>query len=312
MSLSSVVSLGALRLQAQQRADLVGSSSVTTPEWNQYISQSYKELYDLLVAAYGNEYYVKAPYSLALTGAQFYTMPSDMYKLLGVDLQYSSAPNGWITLKRFEFIERNKYQYPNTTASLIGYTNLKYRIMGDQLEFIPIPSSGQPARLWYIPMPTSLQFMPTCSTTAASTSVSLPDVGSLLVGMSVSGPGIQPSTTITAINTTTNVITISLAAQATAPYATLQFWRDDTQINGISGWEEYVVIDAAIKAKIKQEEDYSALADQKMAMKKRIEDMSEGRDAGQAHHVSDVMSINGGMDGCGDGWGGGYGGMGGF
>src|SRR5437868_757552 len=106
MSLSSSVSLGAMRIQAQQRADLENSGAISTPEWNQYLSQSYKELYDLLVAAYGNDYYVAAPYALTITGEQFYDLPSNFYKLLGVDLQYSAAPTGWITLKRFEFIER--------------------------------------------------------------------------------------------------------------------------------------------------------------------------------------------------------------
>ena len=42
MSTSSQASLGALRLQAQQRADMENNPAISTAEWNQYISQSYK------------------------------------------------------------------------------------------------------------------------------------------------------------------------------------------------------------------------------------------------------------------------------
>jgi hypothetical protein len=110
--------------------------------------------------------------------------------------------------------------------------------------------------------------------------------------MSVSGDGIQPNTTVTAVDTNLNTVTLSLAALATQPIAMLYFWRDDTTIDGIAGWEEFVIVDAAIKAKIKQEEDVSDLRVQREEMVQRIQSMAEGRDAGQAHHVSDVMSVN--------------------
>lgn len=307
MSSSSSVSLGALRLQAKQRADMENNPAISDPEWNQYISASAKELKDLLIAAYGNEYYVKVPYQFVLTGTQFVDLPSDFYKLLGVDLQYSASPTGWITLKRFEFIERNKYAYPNTAVNWNGYTNLKYRLMGDQLELIPLPMTGQVARIWYIPKPTNLQFMPTCATTIASKTISMTDVSDLSVGMSVYGPGIisNPVPTIVSIDTAGNEIVISSAAISTQPIVTLQMWTDAAEIDGIAGWEEYIIVDAAIKSAVKQEDDYNGLAGQKQSMLMRIQAMAEGRDAGQAHHVSDVLSVNGGWDmgsgdGCGD------------
>lgn len=306
MSLASTVSLGALRLQSKQRADMENNPAISDPEWNGYISNSYKELYDMLVGAYGNEYYVKVPYQVALTGTQFIDLPSDMYKLLGVDLQYSASPSGWVSLRRFEFIDRNKYAYPNTATNWNGYTNLMYRIMGDQLEVIPVPMSGQLIQLWYIPEPTSLLFNPTCSTTLASTTVGVNDVADLSAGMSVSGVGIPSGATIVSVGSTS--IVISAAANATQPIVTLQMWTDAASINGISGWEEYVIVDASIKSGIKQESDVRELKEQKRDMKLRIEAMAEGRDAGQASHVSDAMSLNGfGCDGFDSGFGSGGG-----
>lgn len=302
MSLSSTVSLGALRIQAQQRADLDGSPAISNPEWNQYISQSYKELYDLLVAAYGNDYFVAALYQFSLTSSQYYSLPSSFYKLLGVDLQYSASPSGFVTLRRFEEIDRNRYAYPNSNINTLGYSNLRYRISGSNIEFIPIPMAGQTVQLKYIPEPTSLQYMLACATTISSTTVSMSDVSGLSVGMSVYGTGIPTGVTVSSINTTLNTIVISSAATVTQAVITLTFWIDSTTIDGISGWEEYVIIDAAIKAKIKQEEDVSELRVQKAEMKVRIEGLSEGRDAGQAHHVSDALAANGGYDGGGFGY----------
>jgi hypothetical protein len=82
-------------------------------------------------------------------------------------------------------------------------------------------------------------------------------------------------------------------------------WSDSTLVDGVSGWEEYVIVDAAIKAQQKQENDDNPLFRRKMELKTRIESMAEGRDIGQAHHTSDVMGANGvwGGDYDGGGWG---------
>lgn len=322
------VSLGYLRLQSQQRADLENNPSVSDSEWNGYISSSYKELYDKLVAAYGNDYYVANPYQFSLTGAQFYPLPDGsntyldqdgnplpaFYKLLGVDLQYSGSPTGWVSLKRFEFIERNKYAYPNTTVNINGYTNLKYRITANNLFLIPTPATSQAARAWYVPEPTSLQFAPTCQVTAGNTTITASDVTALVAGMNCFGPvGIPDATTVVSVNQITNEVVLSASPTSSLANATLLFWIDSTLIDGIAGWEEYVIIDAAIKANIKTESPIDGLAAQLQKMSMRIDSMSEGRDIGQAQHVSDALSLNGygsdddgggGFGGGGSGWGG--------
>lgn len=319
MSTSSDISLGALRLQAQQRSDMQNNPAVSTPEWNSYISQSYKELFDMLVAAYGNDYYVANTYQFQTSSSQAIPLPdgtpafqdttgataAKFYKLLGVDLQYSSSPNGWVTLRRFEFIERNRYAYPNTQTNWNGYTNLRYRLQGNNLYVVPIPMSGQTCRLWYVPAPTSLQFLLACGATLASPTLTLSDTTGLTVGMNVACQSyISDQTTISALSSTT--VTMSSNALAPNVSAIVSFWNDSTTLDGISGWEEYVIIDAAMKALIKQEQDIQPLLIQKQAMKERIEGMAEGRDIGQAFHVSDAL----GAGGAGDGWGGGFGGGG--
>lgn len=63
---------------------------------------------------------------------------------------------------------------------------------------------------------------------------------------------------------------------------------DTDSFDGINGWEEYVVIDAAIKMMIKEESDPSALMAQKQAMIERIETMKQRRDIGSPSKIANV------------------------
>lgn len=66
--------------------------------------------------------------------------------------------------------------------------------------------------------------------------------------------------------------------------------KENDTLDGISGWIEYVITDAAIKALQKEESDVSVLAAQKMMLIKRIEASAATRDEGQAESISDVRS----------------------
>jgi len=164
------MSLGQIRLMAQQRADRVNSQFVTLPEWNNFINQAMYELYDILITVY--EDYFKAPnahfvcngyqhifplpngQSLAFVngdGTPVTTPPAPFYKLLGVDLALNTANNAYVTVNRYNFVDRNRFVYPNTASTIYGVFNLQYRPMGNNIEFIPTPSGGQKIRLQYIP-----------------------------------------------------------------------------------------------------------------------------------------------------------------
>lgn len=245
-TLTGIDSLGSLRLQAQQKADRVNSNFVTKPEWNTYINQSAKELYDLLITVY-EDYYLAAPYIFQTTGNQTeYDLPDGIlsgvdsvqtkpfYKLMGVDLGLANNNNARVTVHKFDFIERNRYVYPNITSTFLGVFNMRYRIMGNKIKFIPTPASGQYITLWYIPR-----------------------LASLL--------------------------------------------KDTDVLDGVSGWTEYVIVDAAIKALQKEESDVSVLMAEKMAIKQRIEETATNRDAGQPDTISNTRAFN--SRGGNGGWG---------
>jgi hypothetical protein len=171
-TISGNLSLASLRLSAFQRADRVGTQFVSLPEANFFINQSAFELYDLLTTLY-EDYYVAQPAYFTTDGSTYqFPLPNGIieftnqsgstyvappfYKLLGVDLGLNNAPNGFVTVKRFNFIDRNKYVFPNTASTIYGVFNLQYRLVGNNLEFIPVPSGNQPIRIWYIPRLTEL------------------------------------------------------------------------------------------------------------------------------------------------------------
>jgi hypothetical protein len=227
------LSLASIRLLSQQRADRVNSNFVTLPEWNTYINQSYFELYDLLVQKYGDDYFVSS-YLFATNGSNTYPLPPDFYKGLGLDLSINASNNAWITLKRFNFISRNRYVYPQITTNVLGVAGLRYRFLDSNIVFEPNAQAGQTVRLWYVPRLT-------------------------------------------------------------------QLLQDTDVMDGVSGWTEYVVVDAAIKALQKEESDVSVLVLQKQALIDRIEAAAENRDAGEPNTISNTRRWT---DPYGDGFGG--------
>lgn len=215
--------LGDVRLFAQQLSDLVNSPQVDTDEWNTYIGSALYELYNKLISAYGNDYYVASPpYQFTTDGVNdHYALPTDLFKSMGVDLLLTAAPNGWRTLLPFNHGERNKWAFPGLSAAYPG--NLKYRLNGQTIWLEPFPAAGLTLRILYIP-------------------------------------------------------------RLTLPTA------DDGVIDGVSGFEKYVAIEAAIMAKTKLDLDITNLAAARARMDQEIQDIAENRDVGSPATVVDVTS----------------------
>lgn len=228
--MSTTMTLAQIRTAVRQRSDMVNSQFITDAEFNSYINQSYFELYDILVQKFGDNYYVASPLSFNTDGITFqYPLPDGtlysaapaLYKLLGVDLALSNTLDSFVTIRPFNFSERNRYAIPNF-QSFYGVTNLRYRLNGTNLFFTPIPAANQTIRLWYVPRMTQLV-------------------------------------------------------------------SDSDTVDGVSGWTEYIIVDACIKALAKEESDPSVFMNQKQGILQRIESAAENRDAGSPATVADVQ-----------------------
>lgn len=171
------MSLLSLRLASKQKADLVGSQFVTDSEWNTFIDLAMYELYDLLIDA-DPELFMAPRAQFATNNNTFiYPLPNGLlsftnqqnqsfiaapfYKLLGVDLALNPGQNqlnAFVTLAKYNLIDRNKFLWPNSNSTLYGVFNMQYRLLGNSIEFIPTPSANQIIQLLYIPrLPQLLQ-----------------------------------------------------------------------------------------------------------------------------------------------------------
>jgi len=200
---------------------MVGSSFVTdaTDSLDAMINAAAKELHDLLIEKFGSDYKVSSSSFNTSAGVSTVALPSDFYKLLGVDLTI----NGFVhTLEKFNFRDRNALKnlgaYTPTTPPL-------YRLEGSNLRLYPAPNSTYAGVIWYVPVQADL----------------------------TSGGGSPVS------------------------------------LDMVNGYEEYVVLRAAIMALAKEESSTGALESQLALQIQRIERAAENRDAGAVHQATDVM-----------------------
>ena len=165
----SEMSLGELRLRSQQTADRVNSDFVITSEWNAFIRLAMYELYDLLISQY-QDYKVQFVTIPTNGTTQLYPLPDGatnylggtlgggsgtpaqaFYKMLGLDLNVNTSQQAYVTVNRFNFIDRNQFVYPNSTSTIYGVNNMRYHIEDNNLMLIPTPAGNQQLKLWYNP-----------------------------------------------------------------------------------------------------------------------------------------------------------------
>jgi hypothetical protein len=216
------ITLSTMRERVRARADMKNSTFVEDSELNQYINSSYQELYDILVQSF-EDYYTLPPVSFTIaTSSDYYTLPTDFYKLRGVDSSLDSS--NWFTLTPFDFANRNTNNN-NLAYALSGIYDRNYRIVGNRLYITPTDSAPGNYRIWYVPVATVLT-------------------------------------------------------------------TDSSTLDGINGWEEYIVVDAARKCLAKEESDTSFMVQEKEALRQRIISASLRRDAGMPKKITDMNALD--------------------
>lgn len=216
------ITLANLKTQTRQRADIENSNFITDAELLTYINKSIAELHDVLTQKFGNDYFASSTTVSLVAGTDSYNLPSDFFKLLGVDLQLTTSD--YVTLKKFEFNERNRIQN-SLLRGVYGSSYFRYRLRGSQIWISPVPTGSESLRVWYVPLPTQLA-------------------------------------------------------------------SDSDTLDGVNGWEEYVIIDSAIKCLEKEESDTQGLQIRKEQMKKRIEEAAGNRDAAFPARIVDSQRID--------------------
>tara|TARA_R110002126_G_scaffold172712_6_gene321517 strand:- start:2861 stop:3547 length:687 start_codon:yes stop_codon:yes gene_type:complete len=217
--MSNTTTLAQLRTRARERSDQENSTFVSPTELLSYINASYQELYDILVGKY-EDYYTTKTTSVIASGDSTITLPTDFYKLRGIDFKLDT--NTWVAVGKFNFIERNVLNRSIVRRGA-GFRETQYRVIGGEVQIEPEDSADGTYRIWYTPLPTLLS-------------------------------------------------------------------AETDTIDGIQGWEEYVIIDVAIKMMAKEESSTTHLEREKAAMLTRIESMAANRDSGQPETISDTTN----------------------
>lgn len=281
----------------------------------------------------------KEPYEFSTTaGTLRYDLPFGFYKLLGVDYQAGSGETGWVNIPQFQFAERNRYNYPSLAVQVGPFIDVRYRIQGKTLMFEPAPDRAYSVRVHYIPQMPQLVSSGTVKLNAVSAGTNVLTFNDLYTGLSASflagtdyatGSSDSDAATNLAAAVTASTLGTDLGYTASSsgsvvyiglpeevPTAVSVTSSDSTSFvsawparnlsgtfqnsfDGISGWDDLAVVDAAIKVVVKQQRDAALLSARRMQLMKEVEEAAEHRDPGEPQTATLVPD--------GNPWGGGFG-----
>ena len=287
-----LVSIEKLVERARRAADMENSAFVTEPEAIDRMNTAIAELYDLLIAAYGEDYtYLTVTASFTANLAE-YPLPNDFYKLAGVDIETNASTAEFITARRANEEHRNLV---NRGAS----TWLRYFLRGPDLVFTPAPKNTRQYRIRYHPVAPVLiktEVLDAAINTGTD-EITLTDHG-----LSANHPvrfttdGALPAGLLTnrtyyvivvdqdtvQVSATRDGSAVDLTAAGTGPHTILSMF------DGVNGWEEFAVLDVAIFMADKEETDSRSLQRRKDRQEQRLIAMTENRDEGEPLMIRDV------------------------
>lgn len=309
-----------LRTEVRLRADMANSDFVSDWEVDRAVSQSWAQLYEQMCSS-GEDYYLKYVDITATSGGFYDFDPlnnsvsgqkaTDVYQVRGVDAVYSD--NCTVNLPRFNWEERNIYAA--TPALTPYYPITAYRVMQnpvtqrDAIQLIPDNSNGiSYLRVWYYPSAKPVGYTATVTNGGSGftngTYYEVPVNGGSGAGMTATVVIAGGAITSVVITDYTSGYTVpswafgftpnSIYAGFPAGYQTSVGTITVDSLDGRNGWEEWVVVDAAIKLLSKEESDTSQLERESARLWARIMAALQNRDAGQGKRVTDV-SYNSGM-----------------
>lgn len=251
--------LGSLRNRVREAANIVYSDFITNDYADQCIDTAYTWLVDELMKKQVHVF--ESSSTIATDGTtQAYDLPDDYYRTLAVDFLIPSiSPAAYASLREIAFVERNDfptYNYRNAFGAAEGY-----RIVGNQVLFYPVPAAGSYV-LRYAPAPANTVWPVWQFSHAYALGDQIVNDTALniytCVTAGTSGTAGGPTGTGTGI------------ADGTVVWDYVSR-RDDIVIDGIAGWEEFIVLKAAIQCLAKENTDASALVADLQALLDRVQ-----------------------------------------
>ena len=281
--MTDYVTLTELRTLTRQRADMENSQFVDDTELTRYLNNSWGELYNLIGENFNEDYFTTSSTISLTSGTDSYSLPSDFYKLRGVDLVVTSTES--VPLRRYNWAQR-------TRNSLTVYArDYRYRLQKNSIVFTPVPSTSDSVKLFYIPSPRKLESVTPSVVTRGSTTTYTVSSHSFVADDVVNVSGFlatdyNSQQTVQSVTATTIVTDLDSSALS----APTSIGTVESVFDFYTGWDEYIIVDSAIKMLVKEEQDVTGLMVQKNMLKERMITESQNRDAGEPQTVTDVVS----------------------
>jgi hypothetical protein len=137
-----------LKEQILGQCDMNDAGFVPSVDLGTVVNDALSELYDLVATKYEHYFMNNLTFTIP-SGDDGYNMPVGVYKLEGVDKQFT-GPSDYMTLPKFNFLERNKWN--NTQAYFNGgFYSVAYDWVGGRISIIPATNAPGNYRIWYVP-----------------------------------------------------------------------------------------------------------------------------------------------------------------
>ncbi len=134
-----------------RNSQFINQSGLAGTELIRYANLAYKDLYAQIVGS--KEFYFSTTFDFNISaGNDTYPLPSDFYKLDGVDLSLDNSGR-YLTLRPMQFSERNKFRSGLALAVAPFGQVFKYILVGGNIRFVPLPNQSNNIQLWYTPEP---------------------------------------------------------------------------------------------------------------------------------------------------------------
>lgn len=314
------------RARADREADDPVNGFVPDREVVRYIQKAAQKLWAMLVEAYGTDYYwtqynFTLPAGTANGMGSYITAPPDFFKLRGIDCVLNNGLA--VPLKPFTNFERNKYR---SNPALVWWgVEYRYKLEGSQIHIIPPAQGNLSMTMFYTPVCPFMGYGGAGALQVGFGAVSAAANGAL----QVNAPGHNFRTgqplrwTLGTAGTPAPALASGLRADT--DYYVLAVDPDDFQLcadqgnamgqgnvtpapiafagagsgtniidcvfDGINGFDEFIVLDAAINILGKEESDTARLERERAKIENDLRMMAEDRDAAFPGQVQDTQSL---------------------
>lgn len=261
-----LVTLSELRTRALRRAKMENSQFASADEVDRLVREGVAELYDKLISARGAKYYMVAAEVMTVPGLVLYTLPENFYRLLAVHA--TDDPTAHVMAETPD-IAANP-EFAGTFAMILNGSESPHAgwrqldpFMDQETAAWLNAGSGPPA------------------TYRLRGYGQFPSVDADTVFDVLEIRPIPSAASIVRVEYVPTAWTESISVDVDAP--------KDPKINGINGWEQWVVLRVARTLLEEEESDTSGISREMAELDQRIQALADNRDSGRPERVQDVM-----------------------